>query len=125
MSAVELLTELHSRGIQLEAAGDRLRFDAPKGALTPELRQSMAEHKAELLELVDRRLRTSATDLVAVAELLVAGSALGWPELSIAPHLAIGAGEDAWLKFLECPPPGALAAALVAAKARVERDMPL
>ena len=125
MNAAELLAELNRRGVALEAVGDRLRYDAPKGALTPELRAAMAEHKAELLELIDRRLRTSATDLVAVAELLVAGQMLGWCELPIAPHLAIRAGEAAWLQFLECPPPGALAAALRAAKRRVEEVWPL
>lgn len=125
MNAAELLSELERRGVALEAAGDRLRFDAPRGALTPELRTAMAEHKAELLGLLDRRVHAGTTDLVAVAELLIAGQMLNWPELPVAPHLTIRAGEDAWLKFLECQPPGAIEAALAAAKSRVEEAWPL
>ena len=125
MNATELLAELHSRGVVLEAAGERLRYDAPKGALTPELRAALAEHKAELLELVDPRVRTQATDLVAVAELLVAGQMLGWRELRVAPHLTILAGQEHWNRFLQFPPPGMLEAALKVAKRRVEEAWPL
>jgi hypothetical protein len=49
---------------------------------------------------------------------------LGWPELRIAPHLTILAGEGNWTRFLEHPPPGALEAALSAAKARVGEECP-
>ena len=125
MNAPELLAELQGRGVVLEAVGGRLRFDAPRGALTPALRQAMQQHKGELLELAERHLRTQARDLVAVAELLVAGHALGWPELAIGPGLSVRAGEDAWTRFLEHPPPGALEAALAGAKARIEEAWPL
>ena len=54
MSAAELLNELKSRGVSLEANGDRLRVDAPRGAITPELRRTLAAHKAELLGLLQR-----------------------------------------------------------------------
>ncbi len=52
--------ELRARDVVLAPVGDRLHYDAPKGALTPELRQALAEHKAELLaelaaEEADRR----------------------------------------------------------------------
>ena len=114
MRAALLLSELSRRGVRLEAAGDRLRFDAPKGVLTPELRREMVEHKAELLELVERHGRRHPVDLVGVAELLVAGQLAGWPRLRIAPHMTLLAGEDAWLKFVDHPPAGALAAALEA-----------
>ena len=125
MTSKELLAELQNRGVALEAVGGRLRYDAPKGALTPALRRAMAAHKAELLGLVKQHLRTQATDIVAVAELLVAGQALGWLELAIGPGLSLRAGEDAWTRFLEHPPPGALAAALAVAKARIEEAWPL
>ncbi len=55
MTAPELLNTLASRGITLAAEGDRLRVKAPVGALTVELRQALAEHKAELLALVRQR----------------------------------------------------------------------
>lgn len=45
----ELLTELRRRDISLWRDGENLRFSAPAGALTPELRAEVAAHKAELL----------------------------------------------------------------------------
>lgn len=52
-AAAELLDELAARGVLLEVAcAERLRVDAPAGVLTPELRQTLGEHKAELLELL-------------------------------------------------------------------------
>src|SRR5919197_4011240 len=103
VTAAELLAELQGRGVRLEAIGGRLRYDAPKGALTPELRRAMAAHKAEILGLVEQHLRTQAMDIVAVAQLLVAGQALGWPRLALGPGLSLRAGEDAWTRFLEHP----------------------
>jgi hypothetical protein len=52
MTAAELLAELNRRGISLRVQGDRLELDAPRGALTPELRRALADHKAELLRLL-------------------------------------------------------------------------
>src|SRR3989337_2965400 len=49
MSADELLVTCRQAGIVLSAAGDRLRYDAPRGALTPELRAALACHKPALL----------------------------------------------------------------------------
>ncbi|MFI5364357.1 MAG: hypothetical protein ACHQ4J_01915 [Candidatus Binatia bacterium] len=47
-----LLTELRHLGARLQAKGDRLVIDAPKGALTPELRRTLSARKPELLRLV-------------------------------------------------------------------------
>jgi len=47
-TAAELLRELQSRGVELAAAGDRLRF-RPASAVPPDLRAVLAEHKRELL----------------------------------------------------------------------------
>ena len=52
MTLSELLAELSERGVNLWAEGDQLRIRAPKEALTPELRNSLAESKAELLLLL-------------------------------------------------------------------------
>jgi pyochelin synthetase len=38
MTAGELLANLRKRGVELWADGDRLRYNAPKGVLTPFLR---------------------------------------------------------------------------------------
>jgi len=43
-----LLDELARRGIELRAAGDRLRF-RPRSAMTPDLAERFAAHKVELL----------------------------------------------------------------------------
>jgi hypothetical protein len=42
MTLAELLTVVRAADIRLEARGDRLVFDAPHGALTPELRAALA-----------------------------------------------------------------------------------
>jgi hypothetical protein len=49
MTLAELLTVVRAADIRLEARGDRLVFDAPHGALTPELRAALAEQKPALL----------------------------------------------------------------------------
>ena len=55
MSAVEMiLAEIQKRGIRIEADGDLIRYEAPKGSLTPELREAMARHKADLISLLAR-----------------------------------------------------------------------
>lgn len=52
MSADELLSMCRQAGIRLEAAGNMLEIDAPRGALTPELRDLLARGKRELLALL-------------------------------------------------------------------------
>lgn len=52
MNAAELIMELGARGVVIEAVGDRLRVDAPKGVITPELRQALASCKAEVLAIL-------------------------------------------------------------------------
>ena len=54
MTSEGLLAELRTREVQLAAQGNRLLIDAPKGVLTPELRQRLAEHKDELLSFLSR-----------------------------------------------------------------------
>ena len=52
MNRKELLTELNKLGIKLWVENDKLNIEAPKGALTPELRNSLAEHKPEIIRLL-------------------------------------------------------------------------
>ncbi len=47
-----LLNTLSDRGIKLAADGDSLAVDAPKGLLTSELKNSLIEHKAGILDLL-------------------------------------------------------------------------
>ena len=58
MKAVALLCELSARGILLSFIGERLRVDAPRGAVTPELRAKLVVAKPDLLS----ELRTRAND---------------------------------------------------------------
>ena len=53
MTAAELITELEARGVLIEVTGDRLRVDAPKGAITPELRAALTARKAEVLAILN------------------------------------------------------------------------
>jgi hypothetical protein len=53
MNADELLTELDVRGVLIETTGGRLRVDAPKGAITPELREVLMACKAEVLAILN------------------------------------------------------------------------
>ena len=50
----ELLSDLRAREIQLLPDGDQLRCRAPRGALTPELRDQLQIHKTELLAFLTR-----------------------------------------------------------------------
>ena len=52
MSAVALLSELRRRDIKVQAVGGELRCSAPVGALTPELREQLRQHKPDLLALL-------------------------------------------------------------------------
>lgn len=45
----ETLQSLHDAGVVLTVDGDRLRYRAPAGALTSELRAALAELKTELV----------------------------------------------------------------------------
>ncbi|NMO19733.1 non-ribosomal peptide synthetase, partial [Pyxidicoccus fallax] len=50
MSTSEFIVALQQKGIELWVEGDALRFRAPPGHLTDELRASLRERKAQLLE---------------------------------------------------------------------------
>ena len=52
MTTPALLTELRSRGIRVWVDGDRLRCNAPAGALTPELRDQLQRRKSEILQFL-------------------------------------------------------------------------
>ena len=54
MSAAALLEKLEPRGIRLSADGRQLRCRAPKGTLSQEDLAQLAEHKAEILMLLER-----------------------------------------------------------------------
>lgn len=52
MTAPALLAELRQRGVTVRADGGKLRFVAPRGTLTDELRQAIQRNRASLLALL-------------------------------------------------------------------------
>ncbi|PYP88079.1 MAG: non-ribosomal peptide synthetase [Blastocatellia bacterium AA13] len=66
MSVTDLIAELSSLGIRLWVDGDQLRFKAPRGTLTPDLKERLVRGKAELIRfLLD--VRQSGGDSAAPA----------------------------------------------------------
>ena len=54
MTSGETLAELERLGVVLEPNGDKLRYRAPQGALTPKLREAITENKAEIISTLRR-----------------------------------------------------------------------
>jgi amino acid adenylation domain-containing protein len=52
MRTIELLSYLRSKDIRVWPDGDNLRYDAPPGALTPDLRKALLECKQEILSFL-------------------------------------------------------------------------
>ncbi|NWG15760.1 MAG: amino acid adenylation domain-containing protein [Chloroflexi bacterium] len=59
MSVAELLAALSEKGIELWTEGGKLRFRAPTGALTPDLRSRLVERREEVIAAVRERARQS------------------------------------------------------------------
>ena len=59
----EILSYFRSLDIKLWADGDRLRYSAPKGRLTPSLRAQLQERKAEILNFLQRANSISRSTL--------------------------------------------------------------
>jgi thioesterase domain-containing protein len=54
VSIAELLNDLRRRDVRIEVHEDRLKFDAPTGTLTAELRDTLRSRKQEILEFLSR-----------------------------------------------------------------------
>ncbi|MFQ6030615.1 MAG: hypothetical protein ACE5Q6_24350, partial [Dehalococcoidia bacterium] len=54
MTTHDFLTQLRRRGVELRVEGDNLRISAPKGVMTTELQEELAQRKAEMLDLLAR-----------------------------------------------------------------------
>ena len=57
-SLIEMLSDLRSCGVELSVEGDRLQCNAPKGVITPEIREQLAKRKHEILNLLKTSVRT-------------------------------------------------------------------
>ena len=66
MTTSEFLSDLRHKGIRLWAEGDKLRFSAPKGALTEEIRAELVERKAELLSFLNQITTASPLNLSSI-----------------------------------------------------------
>ncbi|CAM2064943.1 Amino acid adenylation domain-containing protein [Sulfidibacter corallicola] len=73
------LLELHRRDIRLDLDGDRLKINAPKGALTPELRTRLRDRKAELIGFLASARQASRQ---AVGEAIPARGDRSWAPLA-------------------------------------------
>lgn len=54
MSTFEFLIELKNQGIDVAMNGDRLKLQAPKGALTPHLKAELSQRKEEIIQFLQR-----------------------------------------------------------------------
>src|SRR5215207_4633919 len=52
MTTVELLSNLRGLDVKLWVEGERLRYSAPPGALTPDLLRRLTEHKSEVINFL-------------------------------------------------------------------------
>jgi len=52
VTILELLSTIRQKGIKLWTEGDKLHFDAPKGAMTQEILNVIKENKAEIIEFL-------------------------------------------------------------------------
>ncbi|MCC5615544.1 amino acid adenylation domain-containing protein [Nostoc sp. CHAB 5836] len=65
MNKNQLLIELEKRGIKLWLENDLLNIEAPKGTLTPELRDSLKEHKPEIIKLLNlNNIKTTSLPII-------------------------------------------------------------
>jgi hypothetical protein len=96
MTARNLLSELREKGVEVKTSGEnRLVIDAPKGAITPELRSALAAHKVELLQILKSEQQPPAP--IAPEPITPAPAALEThaPEVVVAPvTLTKPAAED-------------------------------
>jgi thioesterase domain-containing protein len=106
----DFLAELRSRDIQISTDGDRLRCNAPAGALTPELRDQLQQRKNDILKFL-RSASALAEDQRAVVPLQPRGKRT--PILAVGGHngdvfcyraLAQHLGDDQ--PFFGLQPPG-------------------
>ena len=52
MTALEIVRHLRQRGVTLWLEGERLRYRAPKGVLTPSLRAELLANKPQIMDLL-------------------------------------------------------------------------
>lgn len=119
MTMQDVLRETSRLGIHLEVCEDRLRYRAPKGSMTPELRAALVAHKTTLLPVVERldamrRLAVDAPRPIACAR----ESAVGGPGQCF----SCGDPLEHPAAYGRCMPCDLAADAFYSARARVDRE---
>lgn len=94
MSIPELLRDLRQLDIRLWADGDRLRFSAPRGALTDSLKESIRNHRDELLQFFRSAASADAPSLTASSN--VDRHELSFSQKRIWFHERLGNSGAAW-----------------------------
>ena len=79
MNEQGLLDELIRLGVHLSAVGDRLHVKAPKGVMTPDLRDALAREKKDLIALIEAKTTSEARLLAWAGELAQADVVLSAP----------------------------------------------
>ena len=99
-----LLKEIEDSGVVLSVVDGKLRYQAPKGALTPELREYISNHKRGLLEyliLPAQRLYSPIEGDGQLSYALGLAEAAGYPELILTKFETVLAGVRNWRSFVE------------------------
>ena len=96
--AVELLSTLRQCGATVAVFHGRLRVEAPKGALTPGLREALAAHKAEVIALLATPDHMLAETFERIAGFWIEGAALPGPDLEHAIEQAAVIGDPTALQ---------------------------
>jgi amino acid adenylation domain-containing protein len=73
---LELLSHLRSEGVVISVDGAALKISAPKGVLTPELRQELSERKPDIIEFLRSSREASRTGNRTITRLDRNGSSL-------------------------------------------------
>lgn len=105
MNAAGIIAELQASGAELTANGERLRYKAPPGLLTPELRAFLVEHKTEIIAHLQRRQADAARLLSLVAM-------CGYCGYELQGRFAVTGGRDNWEAFAKTAPDERIARAL-------------
>ena len=92
--AQAILATCHEKGIVLGIAGEKLTVDAPEGALTPDLLAELRQHKAGLLDILQKG-----------GSGLAAQQSHGDPDHATAPSIATDADIVPWDECIEPPDP--------------------
>ena len=92
MTVYDTIAAAARAGVSLSLDGDRLRYRAPSGALSPDLRAGLTQHREEL-----RHLLALTPDSPEYGEALVrVAAALGWQRVERRPRCCYGCGGTRW-----------------------------